>query len=189
MQSDDGHHEKCGRYIDRMGAWLESRLTQRDCGDPRGNQHRGEQVASIPFDKTFDMIGCHARVVHEGNAQTDDGAAKLRRELRIVERAKPEAQSTSNDGNEQGDHGQDRIEHDRSRHLVGQHGDEMRAPDRRPRGNRRQDAPTVHLNTRANAGPGKKSECNPRSSNTDNGRKSHEPKVVLGEKARDDAHS
>src|SRR5690242_9495140 len=90
MQADDGSDEQSYRNEMRMLAGTRDRFIECQCGQDYGNDDRGDDIGRVPFDQPSHMIRRHARVVHEGDAETHDRAAEERGELLAVDCAEAE---------------------------------------------------------------------------------------------------
>ena len=134
------------------------------------------------------MIGGHAGIVHAGDRQADDDAADDGGNAGGMAGRGDEAGSGAGHGNEQRGDRQHRIEGDGRARVVSQHGDEMRAPDRRSGADGGQEMPADLLQAGGLMSAQEKPDRRPGTGAADQRGDKHQPEVVLHCHTRDDAH-
>jgi hypothetical protein len=96
--------------------------------------------------------------------------------------------ATGNDQNERQQH-QQRVERDRRADIIGQHGNEVRAPDGGTGCDRRKECPSVLLGAELFACAAEEAERDPSATDRHECREQNKAQIMLGENAGDDAHT
>ena len=145
MQTDDRDEEQPRRYELVAPEDPTRGEVQRQGGEYHRERDGGDQIRGAPRNDSLHAIRQHAGVVHGGNRQAHDAAAEDRGQPREATRRPDETESSADHGDEQRNGGQDGVEADRRAGLVREYRHEMRTPDRRSRGERRQEMPSRPL--------------------------------------------
>ncbi|MNT03441.1 hypothetical protein D3C72_1379780 [compost metagenome] len=103
-------------------------------------RHGGDDIGGGPLDHGVDGEGRHADEVHSRHRQAEHQAADQGRPLE-PQRGHQQGRAASADGDEQGQTRQARLIGDLDARLIGDHGDEVGAPDRGAAGHRAQEDP------------------------------------------------
>ncbi len=183
MQADDCQYQKPDAEIVRPAIRPARRLAYRRGGECHRDQQRSDDIEGVPFDDASHVVGHHAGIMHGRDRQPDDASAPFRRQTAAFVQGKAEARPGSNHGDDQRDHGECRIEGDRRAGLIGQHGDEMRAPDRGTSGDSGQEQPSPHLHAGGFPGAVEETDRHPAAGDAHQRRQQDEPQIML----RDDA--
>lgn len=186
QRHDRQHQQRRGEQHLPVGPLVRRRMESRRSADHRGD-HRGHDIGWRPDHKGVGHEGRHTGVVHTGDRQAEDRAARRRR-MGALRRADRQRQTAADHRHHQRQAGQHRRIADLGLRLIRQHGHEMGAPDGRPAGHRAQEQPRQTGPQAADARLVEQAVQNHGAHDTDHGSKSDEEQIMLLRQAGQDAH-
>ncbi|MNL13085.1 hypothetical protein D3C87_1339760 [compost metagenome] len=187
MQHHDAQHHEEDRQPEPLGRRPQLVGLEGQGGEQHRADHGDDHIGDRPLDHGVDGEGGHADEMHRGHAQAEQDAAdqtRSREALRGQQLRRPRPE----DGDQQRQARQARLIGDLKPRLIGDHGDEVGAPDRGAARHRAQEDPGgARAGPRA-ADPLQQADGDPAAQHADKRGQGHQRQVMGVGQTIDDTH-
>ena len=187
MQAANSNRQNGRRDIFAIRRDRARRAAERERRQDHSEHDRHRDECDVPFHAAGHAERAHAGVMHGADAEADKSAAELGAERQAAPGCDRKSGKAGADRDEQRHDGENGIEGARQAGLKGQHGDEMRGPDRRAGGDRGHHQPAEARHAVARARAQEQPDRDPAARDAHDSRQKHEPQIVLDEDAIENA--